>query len=269
MTSTRCREKHRPGWSSDEVHLDAIEVELAVVHQDQPGRAGGRDLAHQLRPDGAARAGHQDHLTGDPGPDLRPVQVDRLAAEQVLDRDRTQLIDAHLSAHEVLELGHGAERPAGPLAELDETLHLPGARARDREQDELDGVLGDQLRQGRGGAQHGDPVHQSALTPGLVVDESGGAVGMVGIPQHVPRQHLAGAVGPDDQDPLPGAQTQSVILEPAIQEPGACQQQQLQPEEEHRDGARQEHRAVDDEHGHQDQHRPCECRLGDAHQIGQ
>ncbi len=109
-----------------QLHLDAVEIELAAIHQDQAGRAGRRELTHQLRADRTPGAGDQDIAPGQPGMDPLPIELDRFASEQILDGDRPQLSDIDLTRHEAAQLGQDAEGQAGLLAEFDQSAHLPG-----------------------------------------------------------------------------------------------------------------------------------------------
>ena len=167
----------------EQFHLDAVEVVLAVVDQDEARRAGSRELAHQLGADRATGPGHQDDASEEPAADALPIQTDRIATEQILDRDRPQLADTDLRGHEVAQLRDGAERSAGPLAELDQTTHLLGCLARGRQQQQIDLLAGDDLRDRLGRSEHGDTMDLAALPTRLVVDETGRKIGPPGIPQ--------------------------------------------------------------------------------------
>ena len=68
-----------------ELALDAEEVVLGVVDEDQPPRRDARDLAAQLGADRAAGAGDHDDLAGEVGADAVELHAHRLAAEDVLD----------------------------------------------------------------------------------------------------------------------------------------------------------------------------------------
>ena len=75
----------------DELALDLEEAGLAVVDEHEPGRAHAGDLPAQLGADRAARAGHEHHLAGEVPGDRREIDLDGLAAEEVLDLDRPDL----------------------------------------------------------------------------------------------------------------------------------------------------------------------------------
>ncbi len=75
----------------DELTLDLEQPRLAVVDQDEPGRAHARDLAAELGADGAAGAGDEHDLAREVPGDRRDVGVDGLAPEEVLHLDGPQL----------------------------------------------------------------------------------------------------------------------------------------------------------------------------------
>ena len=71
--------------------IDLVEMEFRILDQGDLGRLEVGDLAHQLAADGAAGAGHHDALAGDERLHGRPVEHRLGPAEQVLDRDRSDL----------------------------------------------------------------------------------------------------------------------------------------------------------------------------------
>ena len=69
--------------------------------------------------------------------DTVPIQLHRVAAEQVLDRERVQLADGHLPNHQVSQRWDGTVRLFGPLTQLHKVLHLPGRCAGNCQQDQI------------------------------------------------------------------------------------------------------------------------------------
>ncbi len=94
--------------------------------------------------------------------------------------------------------------------------------------------LGDRVRP----PQHRHTMHLTALATQLVVDEADRKIGAQRVTQHVAHQHLPRTTGTDHQHPLPGRQTESMILEPAVEQTRAGKHQQLQPQIDHRHRAR-------------------------------
>ena len=76
----------------DELALDVEERALGLVDEHDPRRLRARDLAAELGADRAAGAGDEHGLALDVGGDGVDVDLDRLAAEQVLDLDRADLL---------------------------------------------------------------------------------------------------------------------------------------------------------------------------------
>ena len=252
-----------------QLRLDLVEVELPLIHQDQPPGAAAPDLAAQLGADGAAGAADQHHLVRQAAADAVPIQGHRVAAQQVLQGYRAQLVDRDLAGHQFLDLGHGAEGFARRLAQAHQALHLPRRGAGHRQQDQVDAEDLDQLRDGGAGAADRHPVDHAPLTPRLVVGEGHRDIAGLAIAQKVAHQHLPRPAGADDQHPLAVAEVQAPVLEPAIEEPRPRQQQYLKDQVQERQGARHEGHAVEDEQQEQQQGRPRRHRLADAHQVGE
>ena|GEM_PF-3954552 len=187
----------------------------------------GRNLAAQLGADRPAAPGHQDHPVFQGTADSVPIEPHRIAAEQVLDGDRVHLADGHLPRHQIPQRWNGTVGLLGPLAQLYKALHLLGRRAGNCQQDQIHGQLCDQLRnRGRCPADR-NTVQLAAASARLVVHKGHGEIGRLRISQHIPDQHLPGAAGPHDQDPLRVMQGQSVILQLPVEQARAGQQQHL------------------------------------------
>ena len=75
----------------DELALDLEERRLGLVDEDQPLRARSCHLAAELGADRAAGAGDEDGLAREVRGDLLEVDLDGLAAEDVLDLYRADL----------------------------------------------------------------------------------------------------------------------------------------------------------------------------------
>ena len=75
----------------DELALHLVERRLGLVDEDEPLGAELHDLAAELRADRPAAAGHEHDAVADVRRDRLEVDLDLLAAEDVLDRDRPDL----------------------------------------------------------------------------------------------------------------------------------------------------------------------------------
>ena len=85
------RDARREAALGDELTLDLEQRGLALVDEDQPLAADARDLPAELGADRAAGAGDEHRLVGEVRGDRREVDLDRLAAEHVLDLDGPDL----------------------------------------------------------------------------------------------------------------------------------------------------------------------------------
>ena len=218
--------------------LDAVEVVLRDLHQRQRLHAQARDLPAQLGTDRPAAPAHQHALAGKPGADRGPVERDRIAPEQILDRDFLELVEAAAALDHVLQARHGAERQAGALAALHHALHLLIAGAGHGDQQHLRGHLARQLVQAREVAQHRDAVHFRAAQRAVVVEEADRRVTVLA-PQ-LARQRLAGAAGAQDQHAarrLAMAGVVAAVLPEAVKHARAAEKQQQ------RQRIHQQHRA--------------------------
>ena len=115
--------------------FDAVEVVLGQVQDRELGGAEACDLAAQFRTDRTAAAGDQHALAGEAAANRVPLQLHRIAAEQVLDRDFLQFVELGASGHHVVESRHGAERQARGFAKADHVAHfiLVGRRHRNQQ----------------------------------------------------------------------------------------------------------------------------------------
>ncbi len=85
------------GAGPPQLAVDLEERKLGALDEQELRRLEPGDLARQLRADRAARAGDHDPLAGQEVPDLLLVEVDRLAAEEVLDLHVADARDLHLA----------------------------------------------------------------------------------------------------------------------------------------------------------------------------
>src|SRR5262249_28429030 len=158
-------------------------------------------LAAELRPDRAAAAGHQH----DPIPDVRrdrlEVDLDLLAPEDVLDRDRPDLTgEVDVAGDELVQPRQRLDGDALTAGRLDDLAAHLARSGRHRDQDLVGPVLADEPPDLVGRPEHGHPVDADVLLARVVVDEPDRRVGEPAVALHLAYDELAGVAGPDDQD---------------------------------------------------------------------
>ena len=105
-----------------ELALDAEEVVLRVVDEDEPPRRDAGDLAAELRADRPAGAGDEDGLAVEVCADAIELHPHRLAPEDVLDLNVAHLADDRAGAG-LQQLEDGRQR-----ADRDAAARGPRAR---------------------------------------------------------------------------------------------------------------------------------------------
>ncbi len=160
------------GISVFQLLLYLIGIVLIDVNDDQPRRSVPRDLSAQLASDRAAPARHHDRLPPDIVQDRFHINLDRVAPQQILDIDIPKLADIDLAVHELVDAGQRAELAARLLADLDERLHRPAVRRRDRDEDLIDAVQGCVLHDPLTPADDLDPLYEPAPLILVVVDDA-------------------------------------------------------------------------------------------------
>ena len=163
--------------------LDLVQRELAQLVQHHLGRPVQRNLAAQLRPDGAARACHQHRLAGDQCGHAGFVELDRIAPQQILRLDRAHPLDARRALAQLAERWHRQHRQPGRRCQLDRAPSLRRSGARHR-RDDVRGTGGhfiphrvvQRAQHGRaedaGPALGGVVVQQAQHDPALLVQAS-------------------------------------------------------------------------------------------------
>ena len=217
--------------------FDPVQIEFGQFEDRQRLDAEPRNLPAQFRADRTAAAGDQHALAGQAGADRGPVELHRLAAEQVLDRDFLQLVEAHAPGNDVLQARHGAERNAGLLAQFDDALHLRVGRRRHRDQQHFGGDFAGQFRQLLQRAEHRHAVHLGAAQRGVVVEQADRPITVLA--SQFAHQRLAGATGAEHEHALGRemrGQIEAAVLPVAIRQARRAEQDD-------------QHRRIDDQHG--------------------
>ncbi len=181
--------------------LQLVQAGLAGVEKVESRRPVLEQPSRQLRADGAGGAGDHHDLALDGGQALLFVHAHGLARQQVLHRDF-----AHRIPGSPLQDFRGRRHHAhGHLCRLDNRQQLLQAGRYfgwQGEGHQRDVILFDRGRDVVAVANHGDAVDALALEAGVVVDEAGGAVGLIAVRAQLSRQGAPGLAGADDEDAL-------------------------------------------------------------------
>ena len=113
-----------------ELLRDRVERELRELEEHQPRRREARDLPAQLGADRAAGAGDEHRAALEKAVQSRFIERHGVAAEEIVELDRTQRRDADPARDDVRKRGHGHDRDARVAAELDGALAPAVARFR-------------------------------------------------------------------------------------------------------------------------------------------
>ena len=203
----------------DELALDLEQRRLGLVDEDQPPAADVRDLAAELGADRAAGAGDQHRLVGQIRRDRFEVDLDRLAAEHVLDLHRPDLAgEIEIARDQLVDAGQRLHGHAGLSCDVHDALaHLAGG-GRDRDQHLVGPVLAQDPRQVGRRPEHADVVHAEVLLPRVVVDEPDRRVAERVALQHLLDDQLGGVAGAD-HDHLLAAGDEAACAGPLHQRP--------------------------------------------------
>ena len=155
-----------------ELAVDLEEGDLGALDEQEPGGLEAGHLARELGADRAARAGHHDALAGQELAELGLVEVDRLAAEQVLDLDVADPGHLDLALQDLVEAGDDPDADLDLPAETDQPQDLLAGDLGDRDDDLRDAELLDEAGQVFRRAEDAEAVDDGALLLGIVVDEA-------------------------------------------------------------------------------------------------
>ncbi len=151
--------------------IDFEERELGALDQQQLRRPETRDLAGQLRADGAAGAGDHHRPIRQEMPDLLLVELDWLSPEQVLDLDVPNPRHLHLPLDDLVEARDDPELDRDLVADVDDAEDVSPRDAGDRDDDLSDPHFLDQTRQVLGRPENRKAVDHAPLLGGVIVDE--------------------------------------------------------------------------------------------------
>ena len=248
--------------------LDIVGIVLIDVKDDQLSGLMGRDLPAELTADRPAAARDQDSLAVDKVKDLRHIGPDRVAAQEVLDRDRLHGRDGDLAQDQLVEAGQVLQFAPGLLADIENVPALGRGRAGDSQVDLFDLVFFSRGQDGVAAAHDGDVINVVVPFFGVVVDDADDLLGDLAGPADIAQDHAAGRAGPDQHDALGGHGLRAARPAVSEQEDEAVGKADPQDKEELQDRTED---IVGDRHasvepGDQDDMETCRQDRGGCHQ---
>jgi hypothetical protein len=185
-----------------ELALDLEERALGLVDEHDPLRLGARELAAELGADRAPGTGDEDGLARDVRRDRAHVDLDRLAAEQVLHLDRPDLVgEVEIAGDQLVQARQRLHGDVLGARDVDDPRALVARRGRDRDQHLVRAAVAEDVRELVGRAEDADPVQAHVPLARVVVDEPDRRVAERGRAQHL-LQHQLGRVAGTDEDHL-------------------------------------------------------------------
>ena len=133
--------EHRNAFDAGEipaqVGFDGQQGQLIDFEQADAARAMPRALPAQFGANRTARPRHQHRATAQPCTDRLPVRIERLPAQQILDRHFLQLARQRAPFQDVRQARYGAERHPALLADAHDVAHGGGVQRRNRNHQQL------------------------------------------------------------------------------------------------------------------------------------
>ena len=102
-------------------------------------RVFGAEPRRRQLPTVATTAGDHHALAGELRADRGPVELHRVAAEQIFDRDFLQFVETRAAGDDVFEPGAPCGSQVAAFAEIDRAAHLRLVRVRHRDDEHLGG----------------------------------------------------------------------------------------------------------------------------------
>ena len=135
--------------------------------------ADARDLPAELGADRAAGAGDQHRLAGEVPRDRLDVDLDRLAAEHVLDLDRTDLArEVEIAGDQLVQARQRLHRDALAPCDLDDPLPRLTGGGRDCDQELVRPSVTEDVLELGARPEHPDAVQPQVLLARVVVDQA-------------------------------------------------------------------------------------------------
>jgi len=178
-----------------------FEEELArfvAVDEDDFLRGEVQKLAADLRADASSAAGDQQDAIVDPLADISHLQPHGIAAQEVVDGDRTRP-DGDAADDELLVAGEDSDADGVLLSLVDEPSDLPAGESPGGDEDFADAVAFGEPAGLIDGADDADAADAATETLRVVVDEADDVIGEFSVSDDRSQQRFAGLVGPDDE----------------------------------------------------------------------
>ena len=160
------------GEPAPQFDLGLEDLILGVVEDDQELRLERGDLPAELQADAAAGASDHDRASVGEDAHLREVGIDRSAAQEVLDLDRSERAVLDAARDDVGQARHGARAHPHARRQLDDPADLDAAGRGHRDDDLMDAEFAHETRQFVDFPDHPHAVHHLLDLAVVVVDES-------------------------------------------------------------------------------------------------
>ncbi len=201
-------------------------------------RASWRQSSEPIEP---PAPGDEHGLVLDVRGDRVDVDLDRLAAEQVLDLDRADLLgEVEIAGDQLVQPRQRLHRHVLRAGHLGNAGALLAGGGRNRDQELVGSPVAEDVRQLVARAEHADPVQAQVLLARVVVDQADRRVAEVGRAQDL-LQHQLGGVARTDDDHLLAARHDRAALraldDRPRQHPRSRHERQRQQPVDHPDGA--------------------------------
>jgi hypothetical protein len=249
----------------DELALDLEERRLRRVDEHEPRRLHARDLAAELGADRTAGARDEHGLPGEVRGDGGQVDLDRLAAEDVLDLHGADLgREAEVAGDQLVQARQRLHWHALGARHLDDPTTKLARRGGDRDQHLVGPVVAQDVRQVVGRAEHAHAEQAHSALARVIVDEPDRRRGDDLRALELLHDQPAGIAGADDQH-LPAARDDPALgpLDHGSREQARARdegEQQQRIDERHPAGQPQTLDGVEEVDGRDREHR----RNGDA-----
>jgi len=193
----RCRQLQvRIG--ATQLQLNRVQIELAQLENNQVRRLQSGDLPAQLGADRPATAGNQNCLPDRAASNCRPVELDGIPAQQVINLDFAQVFETDLTRNQVLHTWQDTKMNTSLFTEADNSLHLPRGRCRHRNQDKLYRALRHQRGYCIAVVNDGYTMNILAVLTCIVIDEHDRPVGVQRVTEQVANHHFARPPGTNE-----------------------------------------------------------------------
>ena len=172
------------------------------LEADDAGGLKARDLAAKFGADRSRGSGYEHDLVPERDANRVLFQMDRRAAEKVLDRHVADLASQAPPLDHLAQAGHGFGVDSRAAAQFEDARHLRAGGGGDGDQDVVDGVAGGDGGEVGAAAEDGNEPDAHADLGGVVVDEAADVIGQARVGADLPQQHVAGLAGSVDDHAL-------------------------------------------------------------------